>query len=287
MAVKLFKTRVNRSLGGDLFIWAVLLLFAAVMVLPLVYAVSNAIKPMDEFFVFPPRFFARNPTLQNFSDLFGFFDNSDVPLSRYLFNTFFVSACGTIGQVILASACAYALSKLHFPCRDLLFRIVVASLMFNSTVTSIANFLTLRTLGIIDTYWAVIVPSFASPLGLYLMKQSMEQMVPDSLLEAARIDGAGEFTLFARIALPIVKPAWLTLIVFAFQALWNGGATVYVYDEKLKTLNYAISQIQAGGIGRSGAAAAGAVVMLLVPVLVFIITQSNIMETMATSGMKD
>lgn len=153
MAVKLFKTRVNRSLGGDLFIWAVLLLFAAVMVLPLVYAVSNAIKPMDEFFVFPPRFFARNPTLQNFSDLFGFFDNSDVPLSRYLFNTFFVSACGTIGQVILASACAYALSKLHFPCRDLLFRIVVASLMFNSTVTSIANFLTLRTLGIIDTYW--------------------------------------------------------------------------------------------------------------------------------------
>lgn len=175
MAVKLFKTRVNRSLGGDLFIWAVLLLFAAVMVLPLVYAVSNAIKPMDEFFVFPPRFFARNPTLQNFSDLFGFFDNSDVPLSRYLFNTFFVSACGTIGQVILASACAYALSKLHFPCRDLLFRIVVASLMFNSTVTSIANFLTLRTLGIIDTYWAVIVPSFASPLGLYLMKQFMEQ----------------------------------------------------------------------------------------------------------------
>ena len=286
MAVKLFKTRVNRSLGGDLFIWAVLLLFAAVMVLPLVYAVSNAIKPMDEFFVFPPRFFARNPTLQNFSDLFGFFDNSDVPLSRYLFNTFFVSACGTIGQVILASACAYALSKLHFPCRDLLFRIVVASLMFNSTVTSIANFLTLRTLGIIDTYWAVIVPSFASPLGLYLMKQFMEQL-PTSLMESARLDGASEYQVFWKIVMPNVKPAWLTLAIFQFQQMWGNTGSLFLRDEELKTLQYALQQITAGGTARAGAAAAVTFIIAAVPIIFFLICQSNVLETMTTSGMKD
>jgi len=257
------------------------------MVIPLVYAVSNALKPMDEFFVFPPRFFPKNITFQNFTDLFSIYDNSEVPLSRYLFNTFFVAVIGTAGQVALASACAYALSKLRFPGKNVMFSIVVTSLMFNSTITAIANFMILRTLGIIDTYWAVIIPSFASPLGLYLMKQFMDQMIPDSILEAARIDGAGEFFIFARIAFPLVKPAWLTLIVFAFQAMWNSGTTAYVYDESLKTINYALAQVQAGGIGRSGAAAAGVAITMIVPITVFIITQSNILETMATSGMKE
>lgn len=287
MAKKRWKTGVNRSLSGNIAIWLFLMLFAVVMVIPLVYAVSNAIKPMDEFFVFPPRFFARNPTLQNFRDLFSIYDNAEVPLSRYLFNTFFVSVAGTLGQVVLASACAYALAKLRFPGRRWMFRVIVASLMFNSTITSIANFITLRALGMVDTYWAVIVPSLGSPLGLYLMKQFMEQMIPDSLLEAGRIDGAGEVYMFLHIAFPLVKPAWLTLIVFAFQALWNGGATVYVYDERLKTINYALSQVQAGGIGRSGAAAAGVVITMAVPIVIFLLTQSSILETMATSGMKD
>ena len=286
MALKI-KRQINRSFGGTLTIWFFLSGFALVMLLPLVYAISTALKPMDEFFVFPPRFFAENPTLQNFKNLFSIFDNSDVPLARYLFNTVLVSLVGTLGQVIFASACAYALAKLHFPCRNVMFKVIVASLMFNSTVTGVANFLIFRSLGMVDTYWAVIIPSFASPMGLYLMKQFIEQMIPDTLLEAGRIDGAGEIYMFVKIALPLVKPAWLTLIVFAFQALWNSGATAYVYNEKLKTINYALSQIAAGGIARSGAAAAGTVIMMIVPMIVFVITQSNILETMATSGMKD
>lgn len=286
MALKI-KRKINRSFGGTFTIWVFLSIFALIMLLPLVYAVSNALKPMDEFFIFPPKFFAQNPTLQNFKTLFSVFDNSEVPLSRYLFNTVFVSVLGTAGQVVLSSACAYALAKLHFPCRNIMFRVIVASLMFNSTITGVANFLTLRALNMVDSYWAVIIPSFASPMGLYLMKQFIEQMIPDSLLEAGRIDGAGEIYMFVKIALPLVKPAWLTLIVFAFQAMWNAGATAYVYDESLKTINYALSQIQAGGIARSGAAAAGTVIMMIVPMIVFIITQSNILETMATSGMKD
>ena len=281
------KRKINRSFGGTLSIWLFILIFAVFMLMPLVYAISTALKPMDEFFIFPPKFFAENPTLQNFKNLFSIFYNSEVPLTRYLFNTVFVSFLGTVGQVVFASACAYALAKLHFPCRSVMFKIIVASLMFNSTVTSVANFLIFRLLGMVDTYWAVIIPSFASPMGLYLMKQFIEQMIPDTLLEAGRIDGAGEIYMFVKIALPLVKPAWLTLIVFAFQSLWNSGANAYVYNEKLKTINYALSQIAAGGIARSGAAAAGTVIMMIVPMIVFIITQSNILETMATSGMKD
>lgn len=287
MTYRIFKTKINRSLGGNVAIWVVMLVFAAIMVLPMLYAVSNAFKPMDEFFIFPPRFWVNRPTFQNFRDLFSLYDNSKVPLSRYLFNTVFVSVLGTTGQVLFASTSAYALAKLRFPGRELMFRVVVLSLMFNSTVTAIANFLTLRELGMIDTYWATIIPSFASPLGLYLMKQFIEQMIPDTLLEAARIDGDGEFGLFARIVFPLVKPAWMTLIVFAFQGLWNTGASAYVYNEELKTINYALSQVQAGGIARAGASAAGAVITMVVPIVVFLFTQFNILETMATSGIKE
>ena len=139
----------------------------------------------------------------------------------------------------------------------------------------------------INTYAALIIPAFASPLGLYLMKQFMEQMVPDALLEAARIDGAGEWRMFFTIVMPIVKPAWMTLIIFSFQGLWNIGTTSLIQTESLKTLNYALSQIVAGGIARSGATAASTVIMMMVPVAVFVFSQSNVVQTMATSGMKE
>ena len=119
------------------------------------------------------------------------------------------------------------------------------------------------------------------------MKQFMEANIPDTLIEAAHIDGASENTVFFRIIMPLVKPAWLTMIVYSFQGLWNAGASIYIYSEELKTFNYAIGQILAGGIVRAGAGAASTVVMMLVPILVFVISQSNIIETMSSSGMKD
>ena len=210
-----------------------------------------------------------------------------MPLSRYLFNTVFVTVVGTAGQVIVSSMCAYAIAKLRFPGREVIFRIIVVSLMFNSVVTGITNFLVIRALGLLDTYWAVIVPTFSSSLGLYLMKQFMEQMVPDTVLEAAKIDGAGAGYTFFRIVMPMVRPAWLTLIIFAFQSLWNTGASPYVFSEQYKTVNYALSQVLAGGVARTGAAAAGTVLTMLVPIVMFLFTQSNVVETMATSGMKD
>ena len=287
MMRKIHTRRLNRSLAGNIGINTILLIFGVFMAAPLVYAVCTSVKPFDELWVFPPRFFVRNPTFKNFVDLAGYLSGSRVPFSRYLFNTVFVSFVGTAGHVILSSLCAYALSKHRFTGQKVLFNLVVVSLMFSAAVTAIPNFIIMSRLHLIDTHWALILPAFSSPLGLYLMKQFIEQMVPDTVLEAARIDGAGEVRIFAQIVMPMVKPAWLTLIVLSFQGLWNMGPTTYIYKEQLKTINYALSQILAGGVARTGAAAAGSVAMMLVPILLFVLTQKNIVETFATSGMKE
>ena len=282
-----FKRSVTRSVGGDIGIYIILAIFGVIMVLPLVYAIAQSLKPLDELWVFPPRFFVVNPTFKNFTDLFKLMGDSWVPFSRYIFNTAFISVVGTAGNVLFSAYAAYAIAKIPFPGRNFLFKIVVYSLMFNSTVTGITNFITMSALGWVDTYFAVIVPAFCTTFGLYLMKQFMETSVTDAVLESARRDGASENKIFWKIAMPMVKPAWITLIIFAFKDLWNSGANMYIYSEQLKTFNYAISQLVTSGISRSGVSAAATVVMMIVPILVFVITQSNVIETMSASGMKD
>jgi len=282
-----FKRSINRSKGGDAAIFILLGIVAVIMVMPMVYAIVQALKPLDELWVFPPRFYVVNPTLKNFSDLFRLMGNSWVPFSRYIFNTVFISIAGTAGNVLLSSYAAYAISKIHFPGRKFLFSVIVYSLMFNATVTGITNFLLMTYLGWVDTYLAVIVPACCTTFGLYLMKQFMETSVNDSVLESARIEGASENRIFWTIAMPMVKPAWVTLIIFAFKDLWNTGQNMYIYSEQLKTFNYAISQIVTSGIARSGVGAAAMVVTMIVPITVFIISQSNVIQTMSTSGMKD
>lgn len=281
------KVVLNRSVGGDLGINVMLFILGAFMFLPMLYVLMQSLKPLDELWMYPPRFYVVSPTLKNFSDLFKLMSTSWVPFSRYIFNTVFISVSGTIGNLIFSSMAAYALAKIKFPGRGWIFQVIVLSLMFNSTVTSIANFLTMSTLHWVDTYLAIIVPAWCTSLGLYLMKQFMESSVSDAVLESARLDGASEFYTFIKIAMPMVKPAWLTLIIYSFQGLWNAGNSIYIYSEQLKTFNYAINQIVAGGIARAGAAAASQVIMMAVPISVFIITQSNIIETMGSSGMKD
>ena len=281
------KSGIKRSYFVDFGIYLFLLFFGLFMMLPMVYAISSSLKPLEELWFFPPRFFVRNPTLKNFTDLFRIMSDSWVPFSRYIFNTVFITSVGTFGHVILASLCAFALSKHNFPGKNLIFQMVVLSLMFSAVVTQIPNFIIVAGLGWIDSYKAIIIPAFASSLGLYLMKQFMEQMVPDAVLESARMDGATEWRVFWKIVMPMVKPAWLTLIIFSVQGLWGMGANKFIQSEQLKTLNYAMSQILAGGIARAGVGSAAAVLMMVVPILAFIITQSNIIETMSTSGMKE
>ena len=278
---------LNRSAGGDTAISIVLTIFGAFMFLPMLYILMNSVKPMAELWIYPPRFYVVSPTLNNFKSLFSLMGDSWVPFSRYIFNTVFISVLGTFGNLMLSSMAAYALAKIPFPGHKWMFKLIRTALMFSSTVTSIANFITMSILGWVDTYWAIIIPAFGSTLGLYLMKQFMDSNVSSAVLESARLDGASEMKTFWVIAMPMVKPAWLTLIIYCFQGLWNAGASPYVYSEELKTLNYAIGQITAGGVARAGASAAATVVMMMVPILVFVISQSNIIETMGTSGMKD
>ena len=287
MRVRNHQVVLNRSVGGDAGIFTFLIIMGAFMFLPMLYVVMQSFKPLDELWMFPPRFYVVNPTVDNYVDLFTLLSDSWVPFSRYIFNTVLITFAGTFGNLLFASLAAYAVSKIPFPGRGGVFWLIQRSLMFTATVTAIANFLTLSKLGLMDNPLAVIIPTWGSSMGLYLMKQFMDSSVSDSVLESARLDGCSEFKTFWVIAMPMVKPAWLTLIIYSFQGLWNMGASPYIYSEQFKTLNYAISQIPAGGIARAGASAAGTVLMMLVPILVFVISQSNIIETMASSGMKD
>ncbi len=281
------KVVLNRSYGGDAGITFFLVILGVFMFLPMVYVVGQSLKPLDELFMFPPRFFPISPTFRNFGDLFSLMNDSWVPFSRYIFNTVFITACGTFGNLAIGSLGAYALAKMNFPGRQFIFQAIVLSLMFHQTVHQVAHFIILGAFGWVDTYLAIIVPALATTMGVYLMKQFMESSVSDAVLESARLDGASELRTFWTIALPMVKPAVLTLIIESFKGLWNTGASIFIHSEQLKTFNYAIGQILAGGVARSGAGAASTVVMMLVPITVFVINQSKIVETMGTSGMKD
>ena len=280
------RRKPNRSFWGDLGIYIMLIIIAVAMVFPLVFAVSSSLKPLDELFRFPPKVFPQRPTLDNFSDLFVTLSQSYVPFSRYLLNTVFITVVGTFGHLIIASMAAFVLAKYDFPGGKTFFSIIVTALMFSGYVTGIPNYVIMSRLHMIDTFWAIILPAFAAPIGLFLMKQFMEGL-PTALIEAAHLDGAGEFRIFWSIVMPNVKPAWLTMIIFSVQSLWNNSAATVIYSEAKKTLVYALQQIQAGGIARTGQAAAVQVITMIVPILIFVFSQRNILETMASSGLKD
>ena len=280
------RRKPNRSFWGDLGIYTMLFIIAVAMAFPLVFSIASSLKPLDELFRFPPKVFPDHPTFDNFSDLIVTMGQSWVPFSRYLINTVLITFLGTLGHMIIASMAAFVLAKYDFPGGKTFFKIVVTALMFSGYVTGIPNYVIMSKLGMIDTYWAIILPAFAAPIGLFLMKQNMESL-PDALIEAAHLDGAGEMRIFWTIVMPNVKPAWLTIIIFSVQGLWNTNAATVIYTESKKTLVYALQQIQAGDIARTGQAAAVTVIVMIVPIVIFVLSQSRILETMASSGLKD
>ena len=277
--------KLNRSLQGNVVNLIFVSALAYLMLVPMLFVINNAFKPLDELFLFPPKIFVQNPTLDNFRDLLQLMGNSYVPVSRYLFNTVFITAAGTLFHVLCASVAAYVLEKHRFPGKQLFFSAVVTSLMFSAEVTGIPNFMMMSKLGLIDTHYALILPAVSAPLGLFLMKQFMAG-VPDAVIEAAKIDGCGELALIFRIVMPMVRPAWLTLIIFSVQNLWNQTGGVFIRTETLKTLPFALEQIIASGIVRAGTGAAVGLILMIVPVAVFIVSQRYVLDTMSTSGLK-
>jgi len=285
MKIRIRRKRLSRSTGGDLLIFIILILGATFSAMPMVYTISQAFKPLNELFYFPPRFFVRNPTLVNFYDLFLLIGQSWIPISRYLFNSIVIIVLSLLGNLFFASLAAFTLSKYNFRGKKLYNEIIVLSLMFAPAVVQIPNYLIISSFGWINTYWSIVVPRWGSTLGLYLMKQFIDAMVDDFLLEAAKIDGASTFRIYWNIVMPIIKPAWLTLLILEFQNLWGTTGGEFIYAEHLKTLPHALNQIIAGGVARQGVAAAVALIMLLIPVIIFLINQSQIIETMGTSGL--
>ncbi len=278
---------LNRSRGGDTGITFLLIVFGFLMVIPFWFVVVDSFKPLDELWYWPPRPYVVHPTLKNFSDLIRLMGTSWVPFSRYLFNTFAITILGVLGNLILGSLAAYSLSKLNYPGRNGLFKVIVWTLMFQQSVAAIVLYILFSKFGWMDTWLPILVPQWGSTIGLYLMKNFMDSSIAVEVLESARLDGSSEWNTFLKIAMPMVKPAWLTLIVYSFQSLWVTGASPYVFSEDLKTFYYAIQQVLNAGVTRAGAGAASNVVMMIVPIVVFVISQSQIIETMGSSGMKD
>ena len=258
--------------------------------LPLEFLIVQAFKPVDELFIFPPRFYVVNPTLRNFSDLVIAMDSSAVPFTRYFFNSLVVSIIAVAGTVLVCSFAAYAMTKLPLTGKKKIFAVIIATLMFSAPVTQISNYLIINQLNWVNTYWALTIPKFATPMYFFLLKQNFDSVLPNELLEAAKIDGANEWRSFWRIAMPILRPAWSTVIVFAFVANWNdfGSPLVYINKEALKTLPLAIQLLQ-GGLGqvaRSGAFNAATLLTTAPTIIVYLIMQAKVMKTMAHAGIK-
>jgi len=266
-------------------------LFVCFTALPLIYVISTAFKPMDELFLYPPRFFVRNPTMSNFGDLFAALDNTSVPFSRAIFNSLFTSAVTVVLTVIVSAMAAYGMVKHHPRGSNLIFNLILVALMFSPHVTQIPNYMIVKNLGLINTYWALILPKIAVAFNMFLVKQFLEQM-PDAYLEAARLDGANEWQLFWKIVMPYVRPAWATLVVFSFVSNWNDyfSPLVFTNSDAMKTLPLAIQSI-AGGPGAASLATAGSMaastfVMTLPTVLIYTFMQSKVLSTMSYSGIK-
>ena len=280
------RNKLSRSRLGNLVVLVLLAAMGVFTAIPFLFSIVQSIKPVDELFVYPPRLTVSRPTLDNFAVLFNLTSSTWVPVSRYLFNSLLLTVCGTVGNVVVCSMAAYPLAKLKFHGRKLLFNLVVVSLLFTYEVTFIPNYVILSKLQMLDTFWALLLPAVATPMGLFLMKQFMEQ-IPDSVVESARVDGAGTLTLYWRIVMPQVKPAWLTLVFFSFQSLWNREGLEFIFSEELKMFPTILKQVASSGVARAGAAAAAAVILMIPPIVVFLLSQSNVIETMASSGIKE
>ena len=261
------------------------------MGLPLIFVFNHAFKPYSELFAYPPKFLVRKPTAENFIRLITFCRESGIPISRYIFNSVVTTAVVIVLTVIIGSLAAYALSKLEFKGKEMLNKINVFSLMFVPIAVMIPRFLVLINIGIYNTYWAHIIPLLAMPVGIFLIKQFMDSNVPKELIEAAKIDGAGNWRIYWSIALPLVMPAIVTVAILAFQVSWANaeGSSLYVDIEALRTLPFYMSTVisqQGNIVVTAGVGAASQLIMLVPNLIIFIFMQNKVMASMATSGIK-
>ena len=274
---------------GQIKILLILLPLALFIALPIVFIVNHAFKPMEELFAFPPTFFVRNPTLDNFTKLIKFSRSAGIPLTRYLFNSLIVTVL-TVGlSLLLTTGAAFAFSKIRFRGRNLMLQINQIAIMFVATAVLIPRYMVISRLGMIDTVLAHVLPLVAMPVALFLVNQFVDQ-VPDSLIEAAHLDGATDIQVYWHISLPVIKPAVATAMVLVFQQVWTNLETsnYFTNDESMKTLTFYMNTLvnASNGVAGQGVAAAASLIMFIPNLILFIICQNAVMNTMATSGIK-
>lgn len=279
------RVTLSRSTAGTVVIFLFLAIVGVFMLLPIVYVLVTAFKPINEILDYPPKFFVRHPVLTNFSDLIEITQETWIPFERSLFNSLFIAVAGTVAYIIIASMAAYPLAKGKGKYIAVYYQVVVLAILFRPEVTRTPLYIIISRLGMVNTYWALLMPMLAGSFGVFLMRQFM-MTIPDAMIEAARVDGASNFRIYWSMVMPMVKPAWMTLAIFTFRDLWNMGESQYIYEESLKTLTAVLQSISSAGIARAGAGAAVALIMMIPPVVVFVISQSSVMETMATTGIK-
>ncbi|MFA5693259.1 MAG: carbohydrate ABC transporter permease [Acholeplasmataceae bacterium] len=260
------------------------------MLLPIFFIFNHAFKPQSELFAYPPKFFVKNPTFDNFIELTYFANQSGVPFSRYLLNSIFVTSTGVILTILFTALSAYGLSKLKFKGKKVLFELNTLALMFVPIAVQIPRYLIIAKLGLIDNYLVHILPMIAMPVAMFLLKQFIDQ-VPNELIESAKIDGASEMQIFFKIIIPIILPAVATVGILAFQAIWNDVVTssVYIDDESKRTLAFfmmSLTSAQGNTVAGQGMAAAASLIMFIPNLILFIILQGKVMNTMAHSGIK-
>lgn len=262
---------------------------AMFMLLPLIYIFNVAFKPLEELFYYPPRFFVQNYTLHNFVRLFSVTGSSGIPMSRYLFNSIVVTIAVIFTSVVISTLAGYALSKLNFKGKKLMNEINTLALMFVGIAVMIPRYLIIEALGLIDTFWIHILPYLAVPVGLFLVKQFIDQ-IPNELIDASRVDGASELQIYTRVILPLIKPAIATIVILSFQSVWNSAdtSTVYINSDTLKTFAFYMNTLTANtnGVAGQGMAAAASLIMFLPNLIIFMVMQSKVMDTMAHSGIK-
>lgn len=281
-----FRPKISVS---KILLYAFMLMLVAFTSLPLIYMISRAFMPIDELYIYPPRFFVRRPTVQNLRDLLTALSISTVPFTRYIFNSLLTTIATVFLTILVSSMGAFSLVKYKPAGAKGIFAVILAALMFSPHVTKIPNYMVVNYLGLINSYWSLIIPNIAVAYNFFLMKQFTEQM-PDALIEAARIDGAGEFQLFWKIAMPLLKPAWSTLVVFSFVSNWNDyfSPLIYITSQSMKTLPVAIHTIT-GGVGvvaRAGAVPAAAFLTTIPTLIIYTVMKGRVMQTMTHSGIK-
>jgi multiple sugar transport system permease protein len=269
----------HRRLG----VYAALIVAGALTVMPFVWMLLGSVKPDGEILADPGGWLPHSPTLANYRQWF-----DALRIGTFFRNSAIVAVCTVLGNLLFCSMVGYALAKLHFPGKRLLFVLVMVTLMVPGVVTFVPLFVVVAKLHLINTYAGLVLPFLTSPLGVFLMRQFIRS-IPDELIEAARIDGAGEIRIFARIVLPLSGPALATLGIMTFLASWNNflWPLVVAQNQDRYTLPVALSLYATGEQATNyGLLLAGSVMVITPIVAAFVALQRWFVQGVATVGLK-